>query len=102
VALDNGNIIGFEAQGYLTNHHKREIEKPKISEEAARERLSSAITEESVRLAIIPIAGGKEVLTYEFKVKFGEDDYLVYIDANTGDQRKILLMVNQKDGTLVI
>lgn len=102
VALDNGDIIGLEAQGYLTNHHKRHIEKPKISEEAARERLSSAVTEEGVRLAIIPIAGGKEVLTYEFKVKFGEDHYLVYIDANTGEQRKILLMVNQKDGTLVI
>lgn len=102
VALDNGDIIGLEAQGYLINHHERDIKKPKLSEEAARERLSSAVKEESVRLALIPLAGEKEVLTYEFKVKFGEDYYLVYIDANTGDQRKILLMVNQKDGTLVI
>ena len=33
LALDNGDIIGLEAQGYLTNHHERDIEKPKISEE---------------------------------------------------------------------
>ncbi len=102
LALDNGDIIGLEAQGYLTNHHERNIEKPEISEEEARERLSSGVKEEDVKLAIIPIAGEKEILTYEFKVKFGEDNYLIYIDANTGHQRKVLLMVEQKDGILVI
>jgi len=102
VSLDNGDIIGLEAQGYLINHHERNIKKPQMSENEARERLSSAVTEQSVRLAIIPIAGEKEVLTYEFKVKFGEDQYLIYIDANTGAQRKMLLMVTQEDGTLVI
>lgn len=102
VALDDGHIIGLEAEGYLINHYERDIKEPELSEEAARERLSSSVEEESVRLALIPIAGEKEVLTYEFKVKFGEDNYLIYIDANTGDQRQMLLMVNQEDGTLVI
>lgn len=102
VALDNGEIIGFESEGYLTNHHKRNINKPKLSEDDARENLSSLVEEEEVRLAVIPIAGEKEVLTYEFKVKFGKDNYLVYIDANTGDQRKLLLMIEEEDGTLVI
>lgn len=102
VALDDGRIIGLEAQGYLTNHCERNIKEPEITEDAARERLSSAVEVENVRLAMIPIEGGKEILTYEFRVKFGKDQYLVYIDANTGDQRKMLLMVTQEDGTLVI
>ncbi|HZK57263.1 MAG TPA: germination protein YpeB [Clostridia bacterium] len=102
LALDDGDIIGFEAQGYLTNHHERNVEKPKISEEEARKKLSDRVQEENARLAIIPIAGGKEVLTYEFKVKSDEDYYLIYIDADTGQQRKVLLMVNQENGTLVI
>ena len=102
LALDDGDIIGFEAQGYLTNHYERNIEKPKISKKEAGKKLSDRVKEENVRLAIIPIAGGKEVLTYEFKVKFGEDYYLIYIDADTGQQRKVLLMVNQENGTLVI
>lgn len=102
VALDDGRIIGLDAHGYLMNHHERNIKKPEISEEEAREKLSSGVEEKKVRLAIIPIDGGKEILTYEFKVRFGKDEYLVYIDANTGVQRKVLLMVNQKDGTLVI
>jgi len=102
VDLGNGNVIGLEAQGYLSNHYERTIKKPAISEDDARERLSSSVTEQSVRLAMIPIPGGKEILTYEFKVKFGKDTYLVYIDAETGEQRRMLLMVDQKDGTLVI
>ena len=102
LALDNGDIIGFEAQEYLTNHYERNIEKPKISKQEARNKLSDEVKKENVRLAIIPIAGGKEVLTYEFKVKFGQDYYLIYIDANTGQQRKVLLMINQKNGTLII
>lgn len=102
VGLDKGNIIGVEAQGYLANHKERKIETPKLSEAAARERLSSSVNEESVKLTIIPMPGKKEVLTYEFKTRFGEDNYLIYIDANTGDQRKILLMISNEAGTLVI
>lgn len=102
VALDNGEIIGMETEGYLTTHHKRDIPEPTISEAEAEERLNGAIEIESKRLAIIPMEGNKEILTYEFKVKFGEDHYLIYIDAETGDQRRILLMVEQEDGTLVL
>ncbi|PHS35045.1 MAG: germination protein YpeB [Alkaliphilus sp.] len=102
IALDNGEVIGFEAEGFLINHHKRNIPKPKLSEEEARERLSETAKVERGRLAIIPTAGNEEVLCYEFKVKFGKDNYLVYINANTGQQEKILLMVQQEDGTLVM
>ncbi|SNS07537.1 germination protein YpeB [Anaerovirgula multivorans] len=102
VALDNGDIVGLETEGFLINHHERNIEKPEISEEEARERLSSGVEVEKARLAIIPTAGKKEILCYEFKVKYGSDNYLVYIDANDGQQRQVLLMVEQEDGTLIM
>ena len=102
VALDNGDIIGFETEGYLINHHERDIKEPNISEEEARERLSSAVELENTRLTIIPTAGNKEIFCYEFKVSYGSDNYLVYIDANDGEQRQILLLIDQEDGTLTI
>ncbi len=102
VALDNGDIIGLETEGFLINHYERDIKEPSLSEDDARERLSSGVEVESTRLAMIPTAGKKEILTYEFKVKFGEDNYLIYIDAEDGNQRKILLMIQQEDGTLTI
>ncbi|SDK15379.1 germination protein YpeB [Natronincola ferrireducens] len=102
VALDNGEIIGLETEGFLINNHERDIEEPQVSEEAARERLNSGIEIENTRLAMIPTPGKKEVLCYEFKVRFGEDRYLIYIDANEGEQRKVLLLVEQEDGTLTM
>ncbi|ABR47568.1 Spore germination YpeB [Alkaliphilus metalliredigens QYMF] len=102
VALDNGEIIGFETEGYLINHHERDIPEPKLTEEEAQEKLSSAVEVDNVRLALIPVAGNHEILTYEFKVQFGEDRYLIYIDAESGEQRQILLMIEEEDGTLVI
>ena len=102
VALDNGEIIGLETEGFLTNHHNRNIKKPELTETDAKERLSSGIKIEHMRLAIIPTAAKKEVLCYEFKGKLGQDNYLIYIDADTGKEIQILLMVQQEDGTLVM
>ena len=102
VALDNGEIVGMETEGYLTTHHRRDIKKPVLTEEDAREKLNSVVEVEYGRLVLIPIPGNKEILAYEFKVRFGEDHYLIYIDAESGQQRRILLMIQQEDGTLVI
>ncbi len=102
VALDNGEIIGLETQGYLTNHQERNIGEPGVSVQEARQRLSSGVEIEEIRLAIIPTPGKKEVLCYEFKVSHGKDRYLIYIDANDGQQRQMLLLIDNKDGTLTI
>ncbi|WP_026477141.1 germination protein YpeB [Alkaliphilus transvaalensis] len=102
VALDNGDIIGLETEGFLINHHDRDIPEPQISKEAAQERLSSGVEVETVKLALIPTAGNKEILCYEFKVKFGADHYLIYIDADNGQQRRVLLLIEGEDGTLTI
>ncbi len=102
VALDDGEIIGLETEGYLMNHHDRKIEEVKISKEEAQEKLSSAVDIQEVRLAIIPSPGNKEVLCYEFRVLGGEDTYLIYVDALDGQQRQLLLLVDEEEGMLTI
>ena len=39
VALDNGEIIGYDALHYLKEHHARKIEKAKLTEEQARQKV---------------------------------------------------------------
>jgi germination protein YpeB len=102
VALDNGQILGYEALGYLTAHHQRAIAAPAISAAKARSMLSSRIQVLSERLAIIPTSSQGEVLTYEFKTKLGNDVFLVYINAQNGDEEQILKLLNQPNGTLTI
>ena len=40
VALDNGEIVGFEGIGYIMNHHDRDLPEPKITAEQALQSVS--------------------------------------------------------------
>ncbi len=100
VALDNGEIVGFDSYQYLMAHNKRDIGKPKLTEEQARKKVSQKLEVERVKLAIIPMPGNKEQLCYEFKGKYNQFDYFVYINAETGNEENILRIIKDEDGTL--
>ena len=100
VALDNGEIVGFDANQYIMAHRKRDIPKPKLTEEQARKKVSQRLKVERVKLAIIPLPGDKEQLCYEFKGKFNQSDYFVYINADSGYEENILKIIKDEDGTL--
>ncbi|MFY9297257.1 MAG: germination protein YpeB [Caldicoprobacterales bacterium] len=102
VSLGTGNIIGFEAMNYLTAHRDRDLKEPKLSLEEAKKLVNNNLDITSERLAIIPNRGGDEILCYEFKGKFGEDNFIVYINADTGKEENILKILNTDNGTLVI
>jgi germination protein YpeB len=40
IALDNGEVVGFESKGYLAAHTARKIPKPKMTEQQARALIS--------------------------------------------------------------
>jgi spore germination protein len=100
VALDNGEIVGFDAYQYLMSHTKRDVKKPKLTEAEARKNVSQKIKVERVKLAIIPMPGNKEQLCYEFKGKYNQNDYFVYINADTGSEENILRIIKDEGGTL--
>ena len=103
VALDNGEIMGFEAEGYLKAHHKRDLPEPKLTRDEAGERISMRMDSDGeARLALIPLENKDEVLCYEFKGSFGGDDFLVYINALTGKEERILKLLRSENGTLTI
>ena len=100
VALDNGEIMGIETTGYLNSHEKRNISDVKITEEQAKKDLNSKIEILSENLAIIPTEWKTEVLCWEFKGKVDDTDFLVYINAKTGEEQDILVITNTPNGTL--
>lgn len=103
VALDNGEIVGYEAEGYLKAHHPRELPEPKLTKDQARERISMRMDiEKEAKLALIPLENKDEVLCYEFHGTFGGDNFLVYINALTGREEKILKLLKNENGTLTI
>lgn len=103
VALDDGEIMSFDARAFITSHHRRNPETPSISQEEAAKNISPQLTVQNVRLAIIPTMGENERLCYEFycKAKNG-NQVLVYINAETGYEEQIMLIRTGDNGTLVI
>ncbi len=104
VALDNGKLLGYEAHGYLYQHRDRSFQAPAVSQEAAQAAVPNSVTLLSSQLALIPSHGGtEEVLTYEFKCQTTEDRHvLIYVNAETGLQQNILLLLEDETGTLAL
>ena len=102
IALDNGEVVGFEGKGYLSSHTQRAIPKPKISEQQARALINPRMKVLSSSLAIIPTNYKTEIFTYEFKGKLNNNDFLVYINAENGKEENILMIINTPNGILTM
>lgn len=105
IALDNGNIIGMESAKYLTAHDESRTipnENTLIGEDKAKERVSKRLNITTSRLAIVPTEANKEVLCYEFVGNYNGDSFIVYINAQTGYEVRILQIRNTPNGKLTI
>lgn len=102
VALDTGEIVGFEAKGYLMSHAARNVNPPKISKETAVKKINSHLSVDDVNLAIIPKDSLKEVLCWELHGKANDRNFIIYINADNGREEKILLLLETADGILTV
>lgn len=102
IALDNGEILGIETTGYLNSHTEREIPEPLITLEEAKSNLNQNLEISSEGFAIIPTKWKTEIFCYEFKGKLKDTEFLVYINAETGKEENILVIINTPNGTLTM
>ncbi len=100
VALDNGEIVGFESKSYIFAHTQRDIPAPGVTMAQARAKINPRLKILGSGMAIIPTDYKTELLTYEFKGSLDSQDFLVYINAETGREENILIIVNTPNGTL--
>lgn len=102
VALDNGEVVGVEAEKYLIAHTSRNIPTAKLSVDEARAKASTKIQITNTRLAIIPLLSKREVFCYEFVGKKDDTTYVVYINAENGNEENILQIIDTPDGQLAM
>jgi len=101
IALDNGTIEDFDAIGYLKTHHQREIPAAKVSAKEAKSMVPTDINILKVEKTIIPSAGKNELFCYEFECDdTSGQHYLIYVNALTGEQEKIFILLQDENGTL--
>jgi len=100
VALDNGEILGMETTGYLNSHAERTLPSPAISMEKAKESVNKNLELTAEGLAVIPTQWQTEIFCYEFKGKVEDREFLVYINAETGKEEDVLIILNTENGIL--
>ncbi len=102
VDLAAGKVIGFDAQGFLMSHRARSFPAP-IPAEAARGAVSPSLRVLSEGLALIPTEGKQERFCWEFKCEDAQGaHFIVYADAATGEEVKLLCLLEDENGTLVL
>lgn len=99
VAMDTGEIVFYEASGYLSNHKERAFETPTYTLEQAREIISDSLTVQKTALALIPTAAG-EKRCYEFVCNDNQQEVLVYINVTTLEEEDILILLKADGGIL--
>lgn len=101
IALDNGEILGIETNGYIYNHKEREIVyKNTISD--ARNRLYNQLNVTKEQLCIIPTESKNEVLAFEFEGYLDETKFLIYINAETLEEEQIFIVLEGERGISTI
>lgn len=104
VALDNGEIVSYDATGYIMNHKERTMPKISVNEAAAKKNISPLLTVKKTSLALIPVGGTGEALCYEFICtdEKKNQDVIDYYNVTNGVEEQIFILLETPGGTLVM
>ena len=101
VALDDSEILFYEARGYIMNHSARTLSTPLYTEQQAAAVLSPRLKYKSVNKAIIPSGGQNELYCYEFLCEgLKGEEVLVYVNTQSLYEENILILLKTDGGTL--
>lgn len=102
VSLDNGEILGLECSGYISNHKERILPSFSHSDEEIKNKISPKAEALKISKCQIPTEGGGEKFCYEVLCKYKDKNFLVYLNCETLLQEEILLLITTENGMLTI
>lgn len=97
-----GTIVGLEGTNYCYNHVARSHIAPKLSFDAAQQKISKALVVKERNLSLIPNKYVGETFAFEFVCTWKDYTYYVYIDIETGEEINILRVVKTTSGNLIV
>lgn len=102
IATDSGEVMLYEAGGYISNHKQRAFLSTDRTREEAAAKLSPNLTLNGIALALIPTDSANEVRCYELSAVAGDgQEVLVYLNAVTLEEEDILILLKSDGGVLV-
>lgn len=97
---ETGDPVGLDARGYFFMHREREICAPRITPEEAAEAFPENLEIIKSGLALVPLTPMTETLCYEFRCRLGDDEFMIRVNAETGDEEQVLLIGNDGEGEI--
>lgn len=101
VNLQSGEVSAFDATGYISCHEKRNVPTDIISKKEAKNKLYSELKVENVSTCFAPTEWGTENLCYEYVCRTENDQHLlVYVNAITGEEENVMILLYSDGGVL--
>ena len=95
VDMEHGNVIGYDAITYFTNHTSRNLS----GANDISVTLPTGFTLKEKRLVLAPLDYNREVLCYEYRAEKEGITYYFYFNAKTGKEENILKVVETSDSS---
>jgi len=89
VALDNGEITGYEGTPFYMFHKERSLPPASLSEAQLKKQINPNLQVELIRLALICNYWGKEVLVWEVRGSYKDEKFVLFYNAVTGSEEEI-------------
>ncbi len=93
VCEERGVVSGFDASAYARNAKRRIEPSVKLTLEQAEAKLHSSLTVSHARPCVIDVKG-RERTAYEFLCAYGDSQYVIYLDGQTGNEISIVNLEN--------
>lgn len=99
ISTTSGEVLFFEADGYIMNHKPRTIITPQYSESDAKSVLSEFLTPIRTQQVIVPSDGKMEINCYEFLCSDElQNQVLMYINTATLKEERLFLVYDTPSG----
>ncbi len=89
VALDNGEVTGYEGTPFYMFHKDRALPLAALSEAQLKKQISPNLKVELIRPALISNYWGKEILVWEVRGSYAEEKFVLFYNAITGSEEEI-------------
>ncbi len=98
VSLTHGEILSFDQSGYIANHYERKLAAPKLKKADIARKMNPNFYIDELRLALIndEYLDG-EFLCYEVRGKIKDEQFAVFVDADSGAERRIVRLSKDKE-----
>lgn len=91
IALDDNSILNYDQTSYATRHYQRQLPAPTLSKEQILKDMNPNFQVEDIRLALITDEYSiNELLTYEVRGTVVEEQFSIFVDAQSGQEIRIV------------